>query len=282
MSGPFRRYAPHPADPARPVTYRVAVVHGGPGAPGSVAAVAQELGHDYGVLEPLQTADTIDGQAAELRATLIASANPPLTLIGWSWGAWLSLITAARFPALVRQVILVSSGPFRAEDAASIMPTRLSRLTDEERAEVDALLAALTAPDADVPAGALDRFGALLKAKTDSYDLLPDEPNDLPAQPDVHQRMWDEASTLRASGGLLAQVSRVQCPVLAIHGDHDPHPAAGVREPLAAVLGDFRFVLLERCGHYPWQERAARDVFFALVRQAIGTPGGSRPAQNPR
>lgn len=35
--------------------YKVAVVHGGPGALGSVAAISRELSKDFGVIEPLQT-----------------------------------------------------------------------------------------------------------------------------------------------------------------------------------------------------------------------------------
>ncbi len=69
--------------------FRVAVLHGGPGAPGEMAPVAQELAHERGVLEPLQTAETVDGQVEELRAVLETHANLPVTLIGWSWGAWL-------------------------------------------------------------------------------------------------------------------------------------------------------------------------------------------------
>ena len=41
--------------------YDVAVVHGGPGIPGAMAPVARELAADRGVLEPLQSAGTIDG-----------------------------------------------------------------------------------------------------------------------------------------------------------------------------------------------------------------------------
>lgn len=41
--------------------YRVAVLHGGPGAPGGMAPVARNLSRARGVLEPLQTADTLEG-----------------------------------------------------------------------------------------------------------------------------------------------------------------------------------------------------------------------------
>jgi pimeloyl-ACP methyl ester carboxylesterase len=57
--------------------------------------------------------------------------------------------------------------------------------------------------------------------------------------------------------------------VVAIHGDYDPHPAEGVREPLSRVLSDFRFVTLEKCGHLPWIERHAKEPFYDLLRREI-------------
>ena len=46
--------------------FKVAVVHGGPGAPGEMAPVARELSKDYSVIEPFQRSFTIDGQVKEL------------------------------------------------------------------------------------------------------------------------------------------------------------------------------------------------------------------------
>ena len=101
------------------------VVHGGPGAPGEVAAVAHELSSTAGVLEPIQTTVTIDGQVQELRAIIEANASPPLTLIGFSWGAWLSCILSSYHPKLVKKLILVSSGPITEKYASSIMETSI-------------------------------------------------------------------------------------------------------------------------------------------------------------
>jgi pimeloyl-ACP methyl ester carboxylesterase len=78
-----RRYGPPP--------FRVAVIHGGPGAPGEVAPVGRKLGTKYGVLEPFQTADSVSGQVEELADCLKTHGSPPLTLVGYSWGAWLAL-----------------------------------------------------------------------------------------------------------------------------------------------------------------------------------------------
>lgn len=50
--------------------FQVAVIHGGPGAPGSVAAIAKELSKNYGVLEPIQTKTSLKGQVLELYEVL--------------------------------------------------------------------------------------------------------------------------------------------------------------------------------------------------------------------
>ena len=42
--------------------YGVAVVHGGPGAEGEMRPVARKLSVDRGVLEPLQTETSVNGQ----------------------------------------------------------------------------------------------------------------------------------------------------------------------------------------------------------------------------
>jgi len=64
--------------------FNIAVIHGGPGAPGEMAAIAHELSPDMGVLEPLQTANSIQGQVEELKNILEKYGSPPLILIGFS------------------------------------------------------------------------------------------------------------------------------------------------------------------------------------------------------
>ena len=98
--------------------------------------MAFELSRDRGVLEPLQSADSVDLQVKELRHQLETYADRPVTLIGWSWGAWLSLLVAAQCPWLVGKLVLVSSGPFEEHYAEQIGETRMSRLVASEREEI--------------------------------------------------------------------------------------------------------------------------------------------------
>ena len=94
--------------------YAAALIHGGPGAAGELAPLAQRLAaNGLSVLEPLQTADSVDGQIEELAKILAQFACTPATLLGYSWGAWLALLTAARYPEQVKKLILVSSAAWK-------------------------------------------------------------------------------------------------------------------------------------------------------------------------
>jgi pimeloyl-ACP methyl ester carboxylesterase len=231
-----------------------------------MAPVARELAERLGVLEPLQTADSISGQIEELAQCLQVHGSGPISLIGHSWGAWLAVLLAARRPELVRQLVLVSSGPFTEAYAASILPTRLDRLPPPLRLEARRLLAAgETLTDA-----ALARLGALL-SQADAYDPEPADPFEepVPCRADIFAKIWPEAAALRRSGTLLDCAASVRCPILAIHGDHDPHPAAGVRDPLSQRLPDFACIVLPHCGHAPWRERQAREPFYRALLAAL-------------
>ena len=256
----LRRYGKPP--------YTVAVIHGGPGAPGTMAPVARELSRNRGVLEPLQQAHSIEGQIEELRSVLREDADPPVTLIGSSWGAMLGLLVAARHPALVKKAILVGSGVFESQYAAEIPETRVSRLGEEERAEATPLMAALNDPSHGNKDAALSRLGAIYQ-RADAYDPLPRESDILECRYDIFSRVWSEAEALRAEGGFLEAAREVRCPVVAIHGDYDPHPPEGVEGPLSGVLRDFSFIRIEKCGHLPWIEGQAKEPFYAILREAL-------------
>jgi len=248
------------------------VIHGGPGAGGEMAPVARRLSQaGRGVLEPIQIARTLEGQVDELRSVLENYAARPATLIGFSWGAWLSFIVAARHPELVRKLILVGSGPFEAQYVSQLAATRMARLSAEEREEFQATVQMLEGP-APLHKDALLAHLGELAGKTDAHDPDPAtnaEADRITHQGDIFRAVWNTVAEMRRSGALLRLGERVACPVVAIHGDYDPHPAAGVREPLSRVLEHFRFIVLDRCGHTPWIERHAREPFYQILNEQM-------------
>ncbi|MFH1639583.1 MAG: alpha/beta hydrolase [Chloroflexota bacterium] len=248
--------------------FRIAVLHGGPGAAGEMAPVARELASVRGVLEPLQTASSVEGQLQELHTVLKENGDLPVTLAGSSWGAWLAFIFTARYPSIVTKLILIGSGPFEEKYAAGIMKTRLNRLAEEERKEVLSLMENLEDAAAQDKDKLMAWLGRLI-SKADSYDPLPDDSEVTSCRYDIYRKVWQQAAALRRSGELLELGEKIQCPVVAVHGDYDPHPYEGIKNPLSRVLKDFRFILLKECGHHPWRERAARDRFYRILKEEI-------------
>ncbi len=250
--------------------YRVAVLHGGPGAPGSAAPIARELARSCSVLEPLQSARGLPGQLGELREQLQQHAELPLTLIGWSYGALLGYLFAAANATLVRKLVMVAAPALTTADASSVRPTQDARLDATSRARAAQLRAVL-----DTGANAASRDLALATLATllrraevfDPLDSVPDDP--VQAQHDVNQSVWNEVTSLRDSGELIERGRAIRCATVLIQGEHDARPGAGISAALAGVVADFRYIALPRCGHYPWLERQARIEFFDCLRAEL-------------
>ncbi len=254
--------------------FSVAVIHGGPGGAGGMAPLAKALAKNRGILEPLQTAQSLEGQVKELRTVLSNNADTPVVLIGHSWGAWLSYIVAARYPDLVKKLILVGSGPFEEKYVNTLAENRFKRLSEKEKSEFEHIVTLLNDPRTKDK----DKYHARLRDlsyRTDTYDPITDEPDEADASElvdcsgEIYQAVWEDAAELRRTGKLLELGQYIKCPVVAIHGEYDPHPAEGVQEPLRTVLKDFRFILLEKCGHDPWHEKQARESYCTILENEL-------------
>ncbi|MBC2697093.1 MAG: alpha/beta hydrolase [ANME-2 cluster archaeon] len=251
--------------------FQVAVIHGGPGAPGSVAAIARELSKNYGVLEPIQTKTSLEGQVLELYGVLKAFGDLPITLIGHSWGAWLAYIITARYPSLTNKLILVGSGPFEEKYVKSLKEKRFSRLNSKENKDFQFITDELNSPETEEQEKKIIRLGELV-SKTDNFktiEIETEEHDRILAEGNTFQLVWNEASKLRKTGSLLEFGKQIKCPVVAIHGDYDPHPAEGIHTPLKNVIKDFRFYLIKKCGHSPWKEQYANKRFYKIIREEI-------------
>lgn len=248
--------------------YKVAVIHGGPGAPGGMATVARELSKKFGVIEPMQSASSIEGQILELKSILEDNADFPVTLIGHSWGAWLSYIFASKHPELVEKLIIVGSGSYEEKYVSVMNNKRENRLTEEENLRVGLLFQALNEPGNASKKDILREFGQLM-AKADSFAPIVLEGDALDFQPEVFHNCMRELNILRNSKELLNIGKNINCPVVAIHGEYDSHSPEGVEKPLSNVIKDFKFILLKECGHSPWNEIYAKYKFYEVIFQEL-------------
>ena len=83
--------------------FNLVVVHGGPGAPGYMAPVARELSLNWGVLEPLQTAGSLEGQIQELRFVLEKNGDLPVFSDRFILGGYARLYFFCSIPKICKK-----------------------------------------------------------------------------------------------------------------------------------------------------------------------------------
>jgi pimeloyl-ACP methyl ester carboxylesterase len=236
---------------------------------GEARPFAEQLGKDFGVVEPFLLSESLEGQINDLKVAIERHADVPVVLIGHSYGAMLSYIFAARFPELIEKLILISSGVFESTDAEKINKKRLSRLTDEQKHGLQTARDDYQKSEGKAKNIAFANLFTLVQ-QADAYDLLPHENDLVVVRPALYESVWRDMLELRDSGELVAYGKDIQCPVVAIHGTFDPRSAKDIQKSLDKYVRNFRFILLERCGHYPWYEKRARRTFYHELKKNIG------------
>lgn len=246
--------------------YEIGLLHGGPGAAGEMKPLAEALSQYFGILELLQTKKTIGEQVEELYGQLDFFAKTPIILVGFSWGAWLGVLFAAKYPKIVRKLILISSGSLESKYNQDLMRVRLNRLSKQKREEAERIISQINSNHADNKT--FKRFGELMTI-ADSFNYLPVDNECIEFNMDVYQSVWAEASKLRETNGLTNCLKKIECPVVAFHGSFDPHPIEGVEKPLSELLENFKMIRLDKCGHTPWKEKFAKDSFYQLLVEEL-------------
>jgi pimeloyl-ACP methyl ester carboxylesterase len=246
----------------------VIALHGGPGAAGHMAPIARGLSDACRILEPFQRKSdderlTVARHVADLHEIInFHTADFRPALLGASWGAMLALAYAAAHPSMVGPLILVGCGTFDLVARAELHRIIAERMTDVIRARLKG-------------AERLDP-NARLKASADattpiySYDPLisPHKEDEVDAR--AHHETWDDMLRLQREGTYPAAFAVIKIPVLMVHGTFDPHPGRLIAKGLRPYLPQLDYRELERCGHYPWLEKAAADTFFSLIREWLG------------
>jgi pimeloyl-ACP methyl ester carboxylesterase len=169
----------------------------------------------------------------------------------------------------VRKAILIGSAVFDAENSARTKKQRLERLTQANRGRHDTILRELTLASGEERDQLFAEWADIF-FDADVYDPLTRDLEVLEAQPDVNEKVWSDFKALRDRPNFLAdEFSKINIPVIVIHGEYDPHPIEGIRPLLEGCLRDVRFEMLPQCGHYPWIERRARERFFEILTREL-------------
>lgn len=251
----------------------VLVVHGGPAAVGNAGPIARGLAGSFRVYEPWQRGSgagrlTVHRHIEDLEAVVrwaCADASP--VLVGESWGAMLVLAYAAAFPQRNCPLVLVGCGTFDEASRRCMQQTVASRLTPDMQRRL-----ALIEQEGEESCDRLMRQYAVVRAV---YDLDPVvsgvDPRDQvqPFDEAAHRQTWDDMLACQAAGLYPRAFGAIRSPVLMVHGDYDPHPGPATARVLGEWMPQLEYRELACCGHSPWNERAAREAFFGVLREWI-------------
>ncbi|MCF8009554.1 MAG: alpha/beta hydrolase [Halanaerobiales bacterium] len=246
--------------------YKVVTLHGGPGALGELYHLSDKIAKKFGVIEFLQIKENISDLIKDLKEVIINNSDKSVSVLGFSWGAWLGIFFTAKYPKLVNKLILVSSGPFKEKYRKEIINKRISRMNNHTKNKFYRLIEGLES-NKSLDKREFNEFIEIIN-KVDSYKIIRAD-NELDFHYDLYQKIWLEAAQLRKNNKLIEELKKIKCPIKVIHGKYDPHPTRGVIEPLKEIKKDFDCLLLKKCGHSPWQEKYARDIFFKKLFEMI-------------
>jgi pimeloyl-ACP methyl ester carboxylesterase len=231
-----------------------------------MAPVARGLADSFRAFEPFQRGSggeplTVARHVADLHewvASCCEGARP--ALVGHSWGAMLALAYAAAHPGRAASLVLVGCGTFDPAARDHLRTIRQERMDDALRRRIARLPEEYPDPDER-----LRVLGDLTKV-LDSYDLVSAEREMEACDARAHHETWEDMVRLQEEGVYPAAFSAIEAPVLMLHGAVDPHPGWMIRANLEPHLPQLEYLEWERCGHYPWLERAVREEFFAVLR----------------
>lgn len=248
---------------------RLVLVHGGPGAPGEMRPLAKML-EKKGIpsLEPLQSADSVDGQVEELYHQIMDAGLSDIFLLGYSWGAWLAILFAARYPDLVERLILVSTPPFTHAESLDISKRRMERLNEEQQKEIERCVQRMKSDELDERRDAF-RSLALLFRESDGFSLLTDKEYVLDYQVDLFKSVWADAEERRASGKMLEAFKGLSQPLIFIHGNADSHKSTITIKLLKGLDIDAIYFEIPSCGHTPWLERFGQFRFLSIIENEL-------------
>jgi len=245
--------------------YKVVLVHGGPGAIGSLKGFAGELSEKLkiGVVEAIQSKYSIAELIEELYEQIKDNCSEMVTLVGHSWGAWLVALFAEKYPELVKKIILVGCAPLEDKYVSEIGAHRLANLSGEECAIYERLVNN-KATDEDM------KKIPLVFKKSDNYCLQDSELHKSDKEDSkMHNTIWSEAAGLRTSGKILDSFRRIKCKIYLIQGAVDPHPATGITIPLREIGVACEAYVLDKCGHSPFMEKYAENEFYKILQQIV-------------
>ena len=193
-----------------------------------------------------------------------------IALFGWSYHGAVSIGYARRHPERVERIVLAGPLAPRAQPhwnsylqnfSRTLDLDILGRLENERKAGL---------AERDPEAWCALHNELILRVYVHDAACLPNMKS-VPCAPPNQDPELINRQMLRIIDGMgnydwRPELKTLDCPILIIHGKHDPVPVEGSYD-WAEALPNARLEVFEDCGHLPWLEQP--DRFFPLVREFL-------------
>lgn len=246
----------------------VVALHGGPAAYGSADRLAEELSDTFRAYSPWQRPSgdiplSVEVHVEDLKGFIdyLGKDERP-ALVGESWGAMLALAYGCRYPDSIASIALVGCGTYSWDLRGKGAETRVNRIHEyiEKHPEFRS--------DLDLPV--LER---ILKwhTMTDTYSKRDDFEfsNGDGFDRQGFEETWNDEMRCQDEGIHPQQFAKITCPVIMLHGAHDPHPGKMTYHQLREFIPHLEYKEFERCGHDPLIEKYAHKEYALFVKSWI-------------
>jgi len=249
----------------------VIALHGGPGACGGAARIAQGLSDEFRVLEPWQriSGDTplsVAVHIADLHELICSRCKGEKpALVGESWGAMLALAYAAKHSDSIGAIVLVGCGTFDKASRNVLVDVRKRRILD--------YIGKHPENNADLKRGIYEQM-MKWHGMTDTYEAAPDEDKPAESEPfdmKAHIETWKDLVRCQEAGLYPQSFTSVKTPAIMLHGAYDPHPGKMIRDNLRQFMPQLEYREFDKCGHDPAREVHAREEFFSTMHSWLGS-----------
>ena len=202
---------------------------------------------------------TMKAQVADLEAVRAKFGFAQFDLVGDSYGGFLGMAYALKYPARVHKLVLSDSPAAAIKDIVHLLP----QVYPDIEAQAAATQKRLGTSPAAAQASLRDHFRMIFysEAKRDTYLA---QAQDLGYNPQVGEAVSTAASKL----DMTSKLSGFTFPTLVITGRFDMNVAPLTAWKLAKAIRGSKLVIFERSGHLPSYEEP--EKYVAVLEQFLG------------
>jgi proline iminopeptidase len=190
-----------------------------------------------------------------------------ITLLGHSFGGFLAMQYAIKYPKNLSLLILVGAMPADFNGYNSFL-LEFGRRTQKIADEIDSIQKSLKFKEGNPKA--VSRFYRII---FETYLYNPEKVNEIslvfePFSAISGFKVYDifDKNLFRSKFDILSDLKNLSIPTLIIHGDSDPIPLETAKRINNAITNS-KLVVLKRCGHFPFIEQPER--FFSVLEEFL-------------